>query len=102
MRLKKPVKKLLGSLGFGTLITILPLLLSGLFWADWFKSMVAFADWPMLVVQSLYRRTLPGNAGGRLLVFLLINVASWTLIAYLAFASFSTRRTIVSKRLRGN
>ena len=100
--LQEPSRSLLGSLGFGTLITILPFLLSGFFWADWFKSVVAFIDWPMLVIQSLYKRPLPQNAGQRLLVFLLINMASWTLVAYLAFASFRTTRRIVSGRLRRN
>jgi hypothetical protein len=89
----------LASLGFGTLMTIFPLLLGGLFWADWFKSIVAFIDWPMLVIQSLCGRLLPGNAGERLLVFLLINVVTWTLIAYLVSAAFSaTRRMITSRR----
>ncbi len=101
--MKKPVRKLLGSLGFGMLTTILPLLLGVLFWADWFKSIVAFIDWPMLAVQSFWGRFLPRSAGERLLAFLLINVISWALIAYLTSAIFSaTRRMIVSRRLRGD
>jgi hypothetical protein len=101
--LKKVVKKLLGSLGFGILVTIFPFLLSGLFWADSFKRIVAFIDWPMLAIQSHFGRLLPQNAGERAITFLLINIASWTLIAYLASASFSaSRRMITSRRLRGN
>jgi hypothetical protein len=42
--LKKEAQHLFGSLGFGTLITILPFVVGGLFWADWFKSVVAFID----------------------------------------------------------
>jgi hypothetical protein len=101
--LKKEAQHLFGSLGFGTLITILPFGGGGLFWADWFKSVVAFIDWPMLAVEGHFGRLLPRNAGERVTTFLLINLISWTVIAYLASASFSVlRRMIMSRRLYGN
>ena len=101
--LKKGAKQLLGSVSFGALITILPFVCGVLFWADWFESVIAFIDWPMLVIQSFCGRFLPGNAGERVITFVLVNIISWTLVAYLATTIWNAlRRMTISRRLHGN
>jgi hypothetical protein len=81
--LKKAAKVMLASLGFGVLITILPLLLGSFFWADWLKRIVAFIDWPMLLVLRRYPRLVRGNELDRAISFFMINVVTWAVLAML-------------------
>jgi hypothetical protein len=81
--MKKSAKAMLASLGFGSLITILPFLLGGFFWADWFKRIVTFIDWPMLLVLRLCPQLVRGSELDRLISFLVINVVTWAVLVML-------------------
>jgi hypothetical protein len=76
------VKQVAGSIVIGILITCLPLVSAYLFpSATLWRSVAAFCDWPMVLVQRYSGLLTHRRELDRLVVFFLINVLSWAVIA---------------------
>jgi hypothetical protein len=83
------MKRIAGSIVVGMLITSIPLALFAVFPdTHWWKSAAVVCDWPMSLVKF---RNLGRNELSRIIFFFTVNIATWSLVAYLVLLGLRKR-----------
>jgi hypothetical protein len=97
--MKAVVKRVVGAVAAGVLITSVPLVLGVPFYRSaWFKPLAAVCDWPMMLAKEHLGSLLRGNETHRLLEFFSINVVVWSIL----IACVAAIRTTTVRNARGN